>query len=116
MDGNLVVHIDLPAAMGRRDLVLFNAHLPCCDNDAGRDQESDNIAATWRDLLAGQVEIANAAFVPSLEEIEHARRLLLAYSEAQASGVAAIDFEGQMVDEPLAAHARRILALAEPAA
>ena len=54
VDGNLVVHIDLPDAMGRRDLVLFNVHLPCCDNEAGRDSESDNLAATWRDLLAGE--------------------------------------------------------------
>jgi citrate lyase subunit beta/citryl-CoA lyase len=57
-----------------------------------------------------QVELANVAFVPSLEEIEYARRLLAAYDEVSASGVAAIDFEGQMVDEPLAARARRILA------
>ncbi len=53
VDQNLLVHIDLPEAMGRRDLVLFNVHLPCCDNDTERDRESDNIAATWRDLLAG---------------------------------------------------------------
>ncbi|MBC8187720.1 MAG: CoA ester lyase [Proteobacteria bacterium] len=61
-----------------------------------------------------QVEIANSAFIPSREEVEHATRLLAAYHEASTSGIAAIDFEGQMVDEPLAAQARRILALAAP--
>ena len=61
----------------------------------------------------GQVAIANRSFIPSAEEIERARRLLDAYAEASARGVAAIDFEGQMVDEPLAAQARRVLALAE---
>lgn len=60
-----------------------------------------------------QVELANIAFVPSPEELEYAIRLLAAYDEASAAGVAAIDFEGQMVDEPLAAHARRIVALAK---
>ena len=35
-----------------------------------------------------------------------------AYERASASGIAAIDFEGQMVDEPLAARARQILATA----
>jgi citrate lyase subunit beta/citryl-CoA lyase len=60
-----------------------------------------------------QVEIANAAFIPSPEEVEHATRLLAAYDEASASGIAAIDFEGQMVDEPLAAQARRVLGLAQ---
>lgn len=60
----------------------------------------------------GQVAIANAGFVPSEEEVEHARRLLEAFGEASARGVAAIEFEGQMVDEPLAAHARQTLAAA----
>lgn len=61
----------------------------------------------------GQVALANDAFVPSDAEIERARRLIEAYERASAGGVAAIDFEGQMVDEPLAAQARRILALAD---
>jgi citrate lyase subunit beta/citryl-CoA lyase len=60
-----------------------------------------------------QVELANAGWVPSPEEVDHATRLLEAYEAASAEGVAAIDFEGQMVDEPLAAHARRVLALAD---
>lgn len=50
--------------------------------------------------------------MPSAEEIDHARRLLAAYDAASASGVAAIAFEGQMVDEPLASRARQILAAA----
>ena len=59
-----------------------------------------------------QAELANTAFIPSREEVEHATRLLAAYDQASATGIAAIDFEGQMVDEPLAAQARRILAVA----
>lgn len=60
----------------------------------------------------GQVALANAAFIPSEAEVERATRLLAAYEAASSRGVAAIDFEGQMVDEPLAAQARRVLALA----
>jgi citrate lyase subunit beta/citryl-CoA lyase len=59
-----------------------------------------------------QVVVANAGFVPSTEEVDFARRLLDAYARASAEGIAAIDFEGQMVDEPLAARARQILAAA----
>lgn len=59
-----------------------------------------------------QVAIANAAFSPSEEELDRARRLLDAYDKASAGGVAAIDFEGQMVDEPLASQARNTLARA----
>ncbi len=56
-----------------------------------------------------QVAAANEAFTPSPEEIDRARRLLAAYEASSAAGVAAIAFEGQMVDEPLAVQARRLL-------
>ena len=62
-----------------------------------------------------QVAIANSAFVPSAEEIGRAQRLLHAYEHASSAGIAAIDFEGQMVDEPLAVQARRIIDLADQA-
>lgn len=62
-----------------------------------------------------QVAIANAAFSPSEAELDRARRLLAAYDAASAGGLAAIDFEGQMVDEPLASQARNTLARAESA-
>ena len=54
VDANLVTLIDLPQRVTARDLVLFNAHTPCCDNDAGRDDEHDHLMATWRDLLEGR--------------------------------------------------------------
>jgi citrate lyase subunit beta/citryl-CoA lyase len=60
-----------------------------------------------------QVALANRAFSPSPEEVDRARRLLFAYEEAAARGEAAISFEGQMVDEPLARHARAVIAAAE---
>ncbi len=60
-----------------------------------------------------QVELANSAWTPTEAELEHARRLVAAYAEAAARGLAAIDFEGHMVDEPLAAQARRVIALAD---
>ena len=63
----------------------------------------------------GQVAIANEAFVPTANEVDRAKRLLVAYETASAAGVAAIDFEGQMVDEPLATQARRVIALADNA-
>lgn len=61
----------------------------------------------------GQVPVANAGFTPTEAEVGHARRLLTAYEAGTAEGVAAVDFEGRMVDEPLAKQARRTLALAD---
>ncbi len=60
-----------------------------------------------------QVALAHEAFTPSGEEVERARRLVAAYEEAVAGGHAAIAFEGQMVDEPLARHARAVIAASE---
>jgi citrate lyase subunit beta/citryl-CoA lyase len=57
-----------------------------------------------------QVALANEAFRPSAEEIEWAHGLLEVFAEA---GGAAVAYDGQMVDEPVAARARAILAAAE---
>jgi citrate lyase subunit beta / citryl-CoA lyase len=61
-----------------------------------------------------QVTLANRAFSSSPEELERAHRLLAAYDDAVSRGEAAIAFEGQMVDEPLARHARAVIAAADP--
>ncbi len=60
-----------------------------------------------------QVAIANNGFVPSAEELDRATRLLATYDQALAVGHGAVAFEGQMIDEPLAAQARQLLALEE---
>jgi citrate lyase subunit beta/citryl-CoA lyase len=85
-------------------------------NDAAFEREVREARALgYRGKLCihpAQVAIANQGFVPSTAEVDHARRLLDAYERASDEGVAAIEFEGQMVDEPLAARARQILAAA----
>lgn len=56
-----------------------------------------------------QVAWSHEAFSPSADELDRARRLIEAYDAAVATGSAAIAFEGQMVDEPLARQARTLL-------
>jgi citrate lyase subunit beta/citryl-CoA lyase len=60
-----------------------------------------------------QVVLANRAFSPSPADVDRARRLLAAYDVSVAEGHGAINFEGQMVDEPLARHARAVIAAAD---
>ena len=60
-----------------------------------------------------QVALANEVFAPSPEELDRARRLLAAYDEASRRGEAAIVFDGEMVDEPMAVRARALLAVDE---
>lgn len=54
----------------------------------------------------GQVPIANRVFGADPEEVERARALLAAWDEAAARGVAAVEFDGAMVDGPALRMAR----------
>lgn len=54
-----------------------------------------------------QVAAVNAAFVPSQDELEWARRVLAAF---EASGGAATALDGKMIDKPVVERARRIAA------
>ncbi len=53
-----------------------------------------------------QVAIANRAFSASEEELKRARGILAAWEEGTARGVAAVEFEGEMIDGPAIRMAR----------
>lgn len=77
-----------------------------CDAEAGR-------AIGYRGKLCihpSQVEVANDVFGASEEEVARARALLAAWEEGAARGVAAVDFEGEMVDGPALRMARDTIA------
>lgn len=59
-----------------------------------------------------QVPLAHAAFSPTPEAVERARRLVAHYEAALADGVGVVTFDGQMVDQPMLRHARAVLAAA----
>ncbi|WP_294394973.1 CoA ester lyase [uncultured Sphingomonas sp.] len=106
-----------------RSLTLFAAHaagvaaietvFPALSDDAGL---AAYAARGARDGFTGmmaihprQVPIINAAFAPSDEALDAARRLLAAAAEA---GQGAFRFEGRMVDAPHLKQARALLARA----
>jgi citrate lyase subunit beta/citryl-CoA lyase len=62
----------------------------------------------------GQSALANEAFTPSAEILERARRLVAAYEGASAAQRGVIDFEGEMVDQPVYRRARDLLGRAAP--
>jgi citrate lyase subunit beta / citryl-CoA lyase len=57
-----------------------------------------------------QVPILNEAFSPTVAELTHARRIVLASDEAQESNRGAFELDGGMVDAPIVARAHRLLA------
>ena len=56
-----------------------------------------------------QLGPVNRAYLPSDEEIAHARRIVAAFKEAEARGAAAIQIDGQMIDYPVAHRAQALL-------
>lgn len=60
-----------------------------------------------------QIDIVNAAFSPTDEEVDTAVRLVEAFAEAEKQGLMAISFEGQMVDVPHLSRAKKTLQRAE---
>ena len=60
-----------------------------------------------------QVGLANAAFLPSQDEVAWSRRILAAAAEAETRGLGAILVEGRMIDPPFLARARAVVALGE---
>ncbi|MBM3526726.1 MAG: CoA ester lyase [Alphaproteobacteria bacterium] len=58
------------------------------------------------------VPILNAAFAPSPEQVEAARRLIAAAEAAAKEGKGAFVLDGKMVDEPVVARAKALLARA----
>jgi citrate lyase subunit beta/citryl-CoA lyase len=60
------------------------------------------------------VAVVNEVFSPGPDELARCARLIAAVEEAQARGAGAVRFEGRMVDEAMAATARRTLALHKP--
>jgi citrate lyase subunit beta/citryl-CoA lyase len=60
-----------------------------------------------------QVEAINACFAPSADEIEHARRVVAAYEEAEKQGRASTSLDGRVIDVPVVKRARALLELWE---
>ena len=60
-----------------------------------------------------QLEAANAAFAPSEEEVEHARRVIAAFDEGLAAGKGVIQLDGKMIENLHVANARRAVEMAD---
>ena len=60
-----------------------------------------------------QIKPVHHAFAPSQEEIQGARRIVEAFQAAEARSEGVIALDGQMIDGPVVARAREVLAMAE---
>ncbi|HYF08648.1 MAG TPA: CoA ester lyase [Acetobacteraceae bacterium] len=60
-----------------------------------------------------QVPVANAAYSPPEAEVARARKIVAAFAESEAQGLASIQVDGRFVDYPIVQRAQRILAIAD---
>ncbi len=61
----------------------------------------------------GQVDPANAAWSPTSDEVEYSRRVIEAFSAAEAEGRGVITVDGRMIENLHVANARRTLTVAD---
>ncbi|RMI28798.1 HpcH/HpaI aldolase/citrate lyase family protein [Nocardia stercoris] len=79
----------------------------------------DNRRLGYRGLVAihpSHVAVANEVFAPTPDQIDEAHRMIAAFRAAEASGSAAVDFEGQHIDIAHVKTAEALIALAEAVA
>ena len=60
-----------------------------------------------------QIEVINIAFSPSDAEIEHARRVLDAFAEAERQGRGSTSLDGKVIDVPVVKRAQAVIAQAQ---
>jgi citrate lyase subunit beta/citryl-CoA lyase len=56
-----------------------------------------------------QIDIINTLFLPSIEEIEYAQKILLAKEKADQDGLGAFSVDGKMIDQPIIKRAQNII-------
>ena len=90
---------------------------PNIEDNEGLKEETKKIIELGFDgkgaIHPGQIEIIHECFMPSLEEIEEAKKIVAAIEEAKKSGEGVATLNGRMIDLPVEKKARRILKLAE---
>jgi citrate lyase subunit beta/citryl-CoA lyase len=83
-------------------------------------QDAEGLEASTRAALAygfqgkmcihpDQIPVVNRVFTPSEEEIAFAERVVVAFANAEAEGVASIQLDGKFIDYPIVYRARRVL-------
>ena len=106
----------LLAARAHGRAVLDGVHLDLADAEsfAAACRQGRELGFDGKTLIhPDQIAPANEAFAPSAKELARARRLIAAYTEADAAGKGAIRFEGRLVEALHVAEARRLIALAD---
>ena len=129
---DLTAELGIPRTLEGREILLARSQVVLAAVSVG----ADPIDAVWADLgrsehlrqdakcaralgFTGkmaihpdQVKIINQEFSPTGDEVTAAKKILAAEEAARARGEAVFKLDGKMVDAPIIARAKRVLALA----
>ena len=59
-----------------------------------------------------QIDVINKSFAPTEKEIEEAKKIVIAFSEAAEKGLAAVSLGSKMIDPPIVKRAQKVIASA----
>jgi citrate lyase subunit beta/citryl-CoA lyase len=96
--------------------VLDGVHLDLADKEgfAAACRQGRELGFDGKTLIhPEQIAAANAAFAPTREEIDWARRIIAAHADATAAGKGVVLVDGRLIENLHVENARRVLALAE---
>jgi citrate lyase subunit beta/citryl-CoA lyase len=134
--GDYTLDMNMVWSLGESELHHARATVAMCSRAAGLEPPLDtvfiHIGARFQDALVEaskipktlgfqgklcihpeQVMPVNNVFTPGEDEVEHARKVVAAFDEAEANGSASIQVDGYFVDYPIVEKARRSLAIIE---
>ena len=128
--GDFTLDMDMVWSRAEAELLPYRAACVLESRAAGLEPPIDTVWADLRDhagFLASarhaaqlgfqgkmcihpdQIPDANAAFTPDEAAVAQARRIVQAFDQAEAKGLASIQLEGQFIDYPIVQRARRLL-------
>ncbi|MBY0337855.1 MAG: CoA ester lyase [Acetobacteraceae bacterium] len=132
--GDYTLDVGITWGLAETELESVRAHMVVQSRAAGLEAPIDTVWIELREMEAfrascargvqlgfqgklcihpDQIPVANAAFSPPEAEVAKARRIIAAFAEAEAKGLASIQVEGRFVDYPIVDRAQRLVALAE---
>lgn len=104
------------AARAARVTALDTPYFSFRDDEGLRENSRESRQRGFKGRFAihpAQIEGINETYSPSKAEIEHARRIVAAFEEAEARGRGSTSLDGQVIDVPVVKRARALLELAE---
>lgn len=113
----LQLHVRLAA--GEAQVPIYDAAFPAITDLEGYAEEARHARslgfAGKSCIHPSQIALANAAFLPSREEVARSRLIVAAAQQAELEGTGVYQVEGRMIDGPFVARARQLLEQAQSA-